>query len=152
MERGLSGTYPMSVDSKLRVTLPSIMRKSLGGVVVLVPFGNCVYGFTPDGFEDFVYEALNGGGRVYNPRSAADNKLERMLRSNAVTVELDSAGRVALGKLDTFKPGRCEKLGVTGDVAIVGMGQRFEIWNAETFAAENDDDDIAALYFDDYRA
>ena len=44
---------------------------------------------------------------------------------------------------------RCEALGVTGDVQIVGNGSRFEVWNAERFAAEQEsfEDDLEALMF-----
>lgn len=151
MEMSLTGTYPMNVDSKTRVTLPSIMRKTIGKTVTLLPFNGCVYGFAPEDFEDFVQMSLNSGDHVFDPRSRADARLERGLRGSAVTVELDSAGRIALGKLDIAKPGRCEALGVTGDVAVVGNGSRFEIWNAEKLAAEQEsfEEDLEALYFHD---
>lgn len=151
METSLTGTYPMTVDSKIRVTLPSIMRKSVGKTVTLLPFNGCVYGFAPEDFEDFVQKSLNTADHAFDPRSRADARLERGLRGSAVTVELDSAGRIALGKLDIAKPGRCEALGVTGDVAVVGNGSRFEIWNAEKLAAEQEsfEEDLEALYFHD---
>ena len=147
----LAGTYPMNVDSKLRVTLPSIMRKELGKTVMLLPFDGCVYGFTPEDFDGFVSQVLSSGDHVFDPRSRADARLERGLRGSAVTVELDSAGRIALGKLDIAKAGRCEALGITGDVAIVGNGSRFEVWNAEKLAADQEsfEDDLAALFYHD---
>mgnify|MGYP000550035994 FL=1 len=56
----------------------------------------------------------------------------RLLLGNAETLELDSAGRVLL-------PARLrQKAGLGKEVALVGMGHKFELWNAAAFEAETD--------------
>ena len=87
--------------------------------------------------------------KPYDPRSRADARLERGLRGSAVTVELDSAGRIALGKLDVAKPGRREALGLVGEVMVIGNGDHFEVWNAETWRKEQAalESDLDSLLF-----
>ena len=56
----------------------------------------------------------------------------RLLLGNAETLEIDAAGRVLL-------PARLrQKTGLNKNVALVGMGHRFELWNAQAFEAETD--------------
>ncbi|MEN9985758.1 MAG: hypothetical protein RI925_1260, partial [Pseudomonadota bacterium] len=56
----------------------------------------------------------------------------RLLLGNAETLEIDAAGRVLL-------PARLrQKTGLNKNVALVGMGHRFELWDAEAFEAETD--------------
>ena len=66
-------------------------------------------------------------------------------------VDIDSARGVALGKLDAGKPGTRERLGLTSDVAVVGTGDHFEVWNTEKWNAtqESIEDDLEALLFHD---
>lgn len=149
MAMDLSGAYPMSVDSKLRVTLPSVMRKELGKTVKLLPFEDCVYGFAPEEFQAFMTRVLSTPEHEFDERNRNDADLAWALRSSAVTVEVDSAGRIALGKLDTNVPGLCEAFGITGDVSIVGNGSRFEVWNAEKYAAKKASINLAALFYRD---
>ena len=87
--------------------------------------------------------------KPYDPRSRADARLERGLRGSAVTVELDSAGRIALGKLDVAKPGRREEFGLTGEVMVIGNGDHFEVWNADKWRAEQEslEEDLESLMF-----
>ena len=118
----LAGSYPMSVDAKARVTLPAVFRKQ-----------------------------LVDGDNHFDPRSRDDVRLRTGLWARAVEVDIDSAGRVALGKLDVAKPGMREKLGLTAAVTVVGAGDHFEVWNTETWAAtqESLEDDLDALLFHD---
>lgn len=144
----LDGRYPMSVDAKLRVTLPSTMRKEFDKTIKLLPFKDSVYGFTPEALDswfELVFEKRGG----YDPSKSSDASLMLVLRSRVTTVELDSAGRIALGKLDVNEAGTCEKLGLTGDVSIVGNGDHFEIWNAEAWAQKMADVDLDSLFFHD---
>ena len=151
----LAGSYPMSVDAKARVTLPAVFRKQLveddKKTIYLVPLNGCVNGFTPEGFEAYVNGLFEYGDHHFDPRSRDDVRLRTGLWARAVEVDIDSAGRVALGKLDVAKPGMREKLGLTGAVTVVGAGDHFEVWNTETWAAaqESLEDDLDALLFHD---
>mgnify|MGYP001783143642 FL=1 len=151
----LAGSYPMSVDAKARVTLPAVFRKQLVDgdkkTIYLVPLNGCVNGFTPEGFEAYVDGLFEYGDNHFDPRSRDDVRLRTGLWARAVEVDIDSAGRVALGKLDVAKPGMREKLGLTDAVTVVGAGDHFEVWNTETWAAtqESLEDDLDALLFHD---
>lgn len=131
----LVGSFPMSVDSKARVTLPATFRKEMCGgdskTLYLVPMKESVNGFTPQGFETWVNSLFENNGEGFRPRNQKDVLLKKGLTSRAVQVDVDSAGRVALGKLDASKPGTREKFGLLADVTIVGADDHFEVWNTE---------------------
>ncbi len=151
------GTRRCTIDAKLRCTLPSDIRKSIGtNRVVLVPFKKeCLYGFAPEAFEEWVLSLFEHDGKKYDDRSVADRKLMRRLRGSAVELTLDSAGRLALGKLDavdeSLRPGqptRRVQLGIVGDVMVIGNGDRFEIWDADKWLAEQDAEEDPFDFFD----
>ena len=152
----LAGSYPMSVDAKARVTLPAVFRKQLVDgdkkTIYLLPMKECVNGFTPAGLEQFIDGLfIERGENRFDPRSRRDVQLKTRLWASAVEVDIDSAGRVALGKLDGTKPGTRERLGLTADVTVVGAGDHFEVWNTEQWNAtqESLEDELDALLYHD---
>lgn len=151
----LAGSYPMSVDAKARVTLPAVFRKQLVSdvckTIYLVPMSGCVNGFTPEGFEKYVDGLFEYGDHHFDPRSRDDVKLKTGLWARAVEVDIDSAGRIALGKIEAGRPGLRERLGLTAEVTVVGAGDHFEVWNTETWNASQEtfEDDLDALLFHD---
>lgn len=147
----LIGAYPMSVDAKARVTLPSAFRRQIDKTVILVPFEGHVNGFTQEGFTTWLNSLFEHGEEHFNPRSRKDAALKRGILGAAMEVDLDSAGRLALGKLDTLKAGSRERLGLMSDVVVVGQEDHFEVWNAEKWDAEqmNFEDDIESLLYGD---
>lgn len=142
----LTGTYQRTLDSKGRTTLPNDHRKELGGKVCLIPFAGALYGFTPDGFKAWVDGQFERGDQHYDPRNLSDVRLRRGLTAAAQTIEIDSAGRVALGKLGAKV---LDKLGFGHDVTIIGADDHFEIWDAAKWEAENAsyEDDLMELMF-----
>ena len=152
----LAGSYPMSVDAKARVTLPAVFRKQLVDgdkkTIYLLPMKECVNGFTPAGLEQFIDGLfIERGENRFDPRSRRDVQLKTRLWASAVEVDIDSAGRVAIGKLDGTKPGTRERLGLTADVTVVGAGDHFEVWNTEQWNAtqESFEDELDALLYHD---
>jgi MraZ protein len=140
----LTGTYKHNLDAKSRITLPASIRKQIDDTVCLVPVDGVIYGFTPEGHEAWVQSFFPEG---FNPRNKRDTKLRRMLTSMTVTVDLDSAGRLALGKLGSEKIAKC---GIEREVAVVGNNDHFEIWNAATWNEKQEaltDEDLAALLY-----
>ena len=55
--------------------------------------------------------------------------LETSVFGGMAKLSFDDAGRV------TFPPHLCEMFGITDSVAVVGMGDRFQIWPREAFQA-----------------
>ncbi|WP_455136797.1 division/cell wall cluster transcriptional repressor MraZ [Thermophilibacter sp.] len=152
----LAGSYPMSVDAKARVTLPAVFRKQLvngdSKTIYLLPLKECVNGFTPEGLEQFIDGLfIENGENRFDSRSRKDVQLKTRLWASAVEVDIDSAGRVALGKLDAAKAGTRERLGLLADVTVVGAGDHFEVWNTDEWNAtqESFDDELDALLYHD---
>lgn len=151
----LTGAYPMSVDAKGRVTLPAVFRKQLvdetSKTILLVPFDGCVNGFTREGFKAWVDGLFEYGDHHFDPRNRKDVMLKRGLMGSAVEVDIDSAGRVALGKLDAVKADTREKYGLAGDVTVVGADDHFEVWNTEKWNEQQADFemDLESLLYHD---
>ena len=147
----LRGAFPMSVDAKARVTLPASFRKQMGKTIVLVPYGGHVNGFTPEGFEHWLDLIFDRDEKGFDPRSKRDEDLQRAIFGRLAEADVDSAGRIALGKLDVPRPGTRERLGLVGDVMVVGMQDRFEVWNAERWNEAQDafDDEFESLLYRD---
>lgn len=145
----LIGSFPMNVDAKARVTLPSEFRKQMDRTIILVPFGGHVNGFTKEGFKAWLDGLFERGEKHFDPRDRRDAALRRGILGAAKEVELDSAGRLALGKLDVAKPGTRERLGLTAEVVVVGAEDYFEVWNAEKWYAEQEsfEDNVDSLLY-----
>lgn len=149
----LTGSYPMSVDAKGRITLPAVFRKQLvedeKRTIKLIPYGGRVNGFTPEGFKRFVDGLFEVGGEQYDARDPRQEKLKRGLTARAVEVDIDSAGRVALGKLDASRAGTRERFGLFGEVVVVGADDHFEVWDATEWEAEQEslDEELDALLY-----
>lgn len=140
----LTGTYQHTMDAKSRLTLPANFRKQFDDVVCLVPVGNSLRGFTPEAHEAWVMSLFPEGMDSRNPE---DDKLLRKVTSRTTTVEIDSAGRVCLGKVPEK---RRSVLGDERELTVVGVADHFEIWATPTWdatQAEADDEDIADLIF-----
>ena len=126
------GVSTLSLDSKGRLAIPARHRERLlaefsGRLVVTLdsPKFLLVYpekNWLPVMEKLAALPVTHPGARAY----------ARLLLGNAETLELDSAGRVLL-------PARLrQKVGLGKDVALVGMGHKFELWNAAAFEAETD--------------
>ena len=153
-EMFLMGSYPMTVDAKARVTLPSDFRRQLvpegaSKTIVLVPFQGHVNGFTLEGFKSWLKGLFDHGSEVFNPRRQSDAELKRGILGSVTKVDLDGAGRLALGKLDNTRPGSRERLGLMADVVVTGQEDHFEVWNADKWNATQVafDTDIDSLLY-----
>ena len=143
----LTGTYKHNLDAKQRITLPAPFRKEFGEKVCLIPIGGKILGFTPEGHQAWVESYFPNG---YNPRSKKDERLRFLLNAKTMTLELDSAGRLALGKLGAEALTSCD---IKSEVAVVGNTDHFEIWDAEDYdktIAELDEsiDELDSLMYD----
>lgn len=137
----LTGAYQHNLDAKLRLTLPASFRKQFGDVVCLVPVGDAIYGFAPEEHEAWVMSYFPQG---FNARSKADQDLRWKLNKRTVTVDIDNAGRISLGKISAQK---LERRGINRAVAVIGNADHFEIWNADLIDFD-EDDDLDDLMFD----
>ena len=140
----VTGTYKHNLDAKQRLTLPADFRRQIDGTVYLVKIMDCVYGFTPEGHKAYVESLFKADGG-FDPSIRRHEALQRAINAQTVMSDVDSAGRVSLSKMSAVT---LDMLG--REVAIVGNRDHFEIWNAQTFEANQaalTDDDFASLMY-----
>lgn len=122
----LIGEYRHAIDPKGRISFPSRLRDALGSsFVVTKGLDNCLFAYR---LEE--WQALEERTRSL-PTSKARN-IQRFLFAGAALVEPDKQGRVLIPQnLRDFAQ-------LTGDVAIVGVSTRVEIWDARRWDASNE--------------
>lgn len=146
----LYGSKRYNLDAKARLTLPASYRKQFDdSQLLLIPLKDALYGFTPEGFGRWVNSFFEKDGKKFDAGNRRHVALRRKLTGSAVPVEIDTAGRVALGKVDASDSDARARLGLERDVTVVGVEDHFEVWNTQRWEAEqaNLADDLDALMF-----
>jgi MraZ protein len=116
-----------SLDPKGRLMLPGEFRDvilSSGGQarVVLTNFDGCVVGYSLPEWER-IEESFHG----INMLNRQLRDFQRFFISGALEVELDKQGRILIPPhLRTYA-------GLSREVALAGVGRKFEIWDLERF-------------------
>ena len=117
------GTSDHSLDSKGRVILPSKFREELGeSFYITKGFENCVQVMSVGEFD-----RLRAQIRALPADKALS--LQYLLISPAVLVTPNSQGRIVISQKLR------EDAGLSGEVTVVGMDSRIEIWDKATFNA-----------------
>ena len=135
------------VDSKGRVSIPAAFRRVLqagdptsddgkpAGIVI-------VYGLPEAYLECYTLEAMEDvDDRIAKlPRGSAKRRaLEKIFSGQAHQTLVDEGGRLVL-------PPKCrDKLGLDGNAYFVAAGDTFQIWNPDTYEANDSDALIDAL-------
>jgi MraZ protein len=128
-----AGEFRHSVDAKHRVTIPSRWRAEEGEEFFAVPdpAGNFLMVLPPREF-DRVKTDLEANASV----SPADRrKFIRRFYALAQLVSVDKQGRVLLPE------DCCRRLGLEGEVVLIGSHSRMEVWNPQRWAAATADED-----------
>ncbi len=117
------GQYDRTVDDKGRLAIPGELRNGLGhGAVMTRSFDNCLC----------IYPAAKWEALAQAANDLQDLRPEARLRaralfSGAVPCDFDSHGRVIV-------PAYLREYGgISGDVTVVGVGSRVEVWNRTTW-------------------
>lgn len=121
------GSFNYTVDSKGRINIPAKMRKNLApeansSFVITRGFENCIFVYPND--EWAKREAELGKLQQTN---RDDRLFTRLLLQYAADVELDGQHRIVLTKE------LMEYAKITGDVLILGVFDRIEVWNPEEY-------------------
>lgn len=124
----LTDHYNRNLDAKGRLTLPADFRRHFDETVRLVPFHGALCGFTPEGFEQWTASFFPEG---FNPMDRKQDETRRKISALTSTVDIDSAGRIAMGKVSELIR---NKFGLGRELVIVGNGDHFEIFSAEKWA------------------
>ena len=130
----LIGEYQHTIDTKKRLAVPAKFRKDLGDRAVITRgLENCLVVYTSDEWEKQAkkLEAL--------PTSQADARnYARMMLSGAADAGLDKLGRILIP--DYLKNYACLKK----NVAILGLSNRIELWDADKWAEHRKKTETAA--------
>ncbi len=128
-----------NLDPKGRLMLPPEFREALaarsdGGRFVLTIYDGCVVGFPEPEWREFEekFSRLRNAGRKVRD-------FRRLVLGGSENGELDCQGRLRLSRA------HMEYAGISRKVALVGQGNRFEIWDADRFKAilNQNFDDVA---------
>jgi MraZ protein len=124
-------TIDRQLDGKRRIVLPVEFRAAVGPLDSLFCMpsieADCLEGGGPDLLR--TYEALIGELPFGDPLRSA---IETSVRGGFAKLTCDPAGRV------TLPEAACDQFGLTDWVSVVGMGDRFQIWSKEAFAAHRE--------------
>jgi MraZ protein len=122
-------TVEKQLDAKRRIVLPLDFRAAAAG-----PFDGVFC------FPSIEADCIEGGGQalfdtylgVIDELPFGDplrTALETSVLGGMARLSYDTAGRITLPET------LCETFGLTDHVAVVGMGERFQIWSREAFQA-----------------
>ena len=129
------GEFMHTVDDKGRLTMPAKFRTALEqGVVVTRGLDGCLFIFPLAYFSTLAQKA----GEL--PITHTDGRdFTRMLFSGASDLELDKQGRVLLPQVLR------EFAHINGEVAVVGVNTRIEVWGVEAWKARREKFEGGAL-------
>jgi MraZ protein len=125
------GTFDHTLDAKNRLTVPSKFRSTLAGSIFLVKGGEPCLSVYPAA----TYDAMAAAALAdLNPMSPRKRELARLFYGNAMSMELDGAGRIML-------PAHyLQHVAITGrEVVVAGAGDCLELWDKgrwETYDAD----------------
>lgn len=123
------GEYQHTLDAKGRVSLPRKFRDGTGSkLVVSKGLEHCLYVYPADGYRTFLENLMSASDFKANSRA-----VRRFFTAGATEVDIDSAGRVSL------TPVLREHASLGRDVIVAGVGDHIEIWDAEAWAAYEDE-------------
>lgn len=131
-------TFEKQLDAKRRIVVPQEFRGLAAG-----PFGGVFC------FPSIEAECLEGGGQPLFERYTAlveelpfgdplRSALEVTVFGGMAQLSFDTAGRI------TLPEALCEQFGLTDWVAVVGLGDRFQIWPRDAFRAHRAEQRLAA--------
>ncbi|MBX3483172.1 division/cell wall cluster transcriptional repressor MraZ [Phenylobacterium sp.] len=121
-------TFEKQLDAKRRIVVPQEYRAALSSDGVFV-------------FPSIRSDCIEGGGQALFDRygAVADelefgdelrDSIERNVFGEMQKLSFDTAGRI------TLPEGLCEPYGITDWVAVVGLRDRFEIWERDAYRAQ----------------
>ena len=132
------GEFSHTLDDKGRLTIPAKFRDELaGGLVITRGIDRCLSVFTRQGWQNLAERIAQ---LPLTQRSARD--FGRLMFSGAADFIPDRQGRVLLPQ------GLREYSQLDGEAVIIGLYDRLEIWNPDTWAnvktaVEEDPESIA---------
>ena len=122
-----TGHYVNSIDSKGRVSVPSLFRQDLGSknfnsLILTNHFDGCLYAYTPESWKEILEKISK------LPQSKKEVKAyQRFVISSAVECQLDKLGRILIPQKLR------EEVKIKKEILFAGVGTRIEIWSKEVW-------------------
>jgi MraZ protein len=131
-ERFYAGEFRHSIDDKNRITIPSRWRRDQAEEFILLPEATHQFLLVMSP-EEFARTSL--AAEANQGVSARDRRVFlRQLHSRAQHAGADRQGRLVLPEE------LCRKVGLKGEVALVGGRGRFEIWNLQRWKRAHEEE------------
>ena len=122
-------TFEKQLDAKRRIVVPLEFRAQTAG-----PFDGVFV------FPSIEADCIEGGGKALFDRYTTlieelefgdpiRSALEQSVFGGVAQLAYDTAGRITLPEL------LCDQFGLSSDVVLVGLGDRFQIWEREAYQA-----------------
>lgn len=128
------GQYEHSIDAKGRIIIPARFRENLGeSFVVTRGLDGCLFLYPDAEWQKFV-EKLQSLPSNQNTR-----RMQRQFLSKAMEVAIDKQGRILIPSLLR------EIASLEKEVVFVGMMNRIEVWDKQTLAEQDMQEDEEAL-------
>ena len=123
------GVNTLQLDGKGRLAVPTRYRETLirhcnGQMVMTVDRDRCLLLYPLPEWEEIERKLVRLPS--FNPQA---RRLQRLLMGHATECELDGAGRILV------TPPLREFAGLNKSVVLIGQGNKFELWNEETWTA-----------------
>ena len=123
----MTGTYEHSIDAKGRLFIPAKLREELG-VTFYLAMG------VDECLAIYPQETWNRFTEKFASLPMSQSAAMRPLFANASKCELDSQGRIVI-------PQKLRKYaGLEKDVVIIGVNDRAEIWSADAWNAQEEEE------------
>ena len=123
----MTGTYEHAIDAKGRLFIPAKLREELGVSFYLAMGVDACLAIYPQATWDRFTE-------TFASLPMSQSKAMRPLFANASKCELDSQGRIVVPqKLRQYAA-------LDKDVVIIGVNDRAEIWSAESWHAQEEEE------------
>ncbi|MCQ2433920.1 MAG: hypothetical protein MJ062_01615 [Oscillospiraceae bacterium] len=128
MAARLSGKKTATIDARGRMSFPAQYLAKLGSTLYVTPdtegLGYLLVN-SEEGYDEFCNELKE------NFRGNKLKQVNRHCLSATETLEPDKLGRISIPEA------LCKHAGLTGKVAIIGVGDYAEIWDEERFLADD---------------
>ena len=139
------GEYHPSIDEKGRIAIPARLRKAFGEEfvitrLILAPsFDKCIMGYREEEWKDFVKNKL-----VSLSEGEQKNRMKmRFLMGGAAECDLDKQSRIII-------PSNLKEYAeINGDVTILGVYDKIEIWSTEIYNEYKPDKEILESFAKD---
>lgn len=139
------GEYHPSFDEKGRIAIPARLRKAFGEnaiitkLVIAPSFDKCIISFREDEWKNFVQNKL----MVLSQGEQKNRMKMRFLLGGAAECELDKQGRIMIPS------NLIEYAEIDGDVTILGVYDKIEIWSTKIYNEYKPDKDTLNVFAKD---